>query len=66
MYLSQVRRNGLLGLIGYLVLGGGYLLIMSTTLVAASVLPQIAGTSPAFVTDASPSPPAAQPPVTSA
>ena len=52
MYLSQVRRNGLLGLIGYLVLGGGYLLIMSTTLVAASVLPQIAGTSPAFVTDA--------------
>ena len=46
MYLSQVRRNGRLGLIGYLVLGGGYLLIMSTTLVAASVLPLVAGTDP--------------------
>jgi hypothetical protein len=52
MYLSQVRRNGRLGLIGYLVLGGGYLLIMSTTIVAASVLPLVAGTDPAFVTDA--------------
>ena len=51
MYLSQVRRNGLLGLIGYVVLGGGYLLIMSTTFVAASVLPLVAGTDPAFVTD---------------
>ncbi len=52
MYLSQVRRNGLLGLFGYLVLGGGYLLIMSTTIVAASILPLVAGTDPAFVTDA--------------
>jgi hypothetical protein len=31
MYLSQVRRNGVLGLAGYLVLATGYLLIMSTT-----------------------------------
>jgi hypothetical protein len=52
MYLSQVRRNGRLGLIGYLVLSGGYLLIMSTTLVAASILPQVAASDPAFVTDA--------------
>ena len=52
MYLSQVRRNGLLGLIGYLVLGGGYLLIMSTTIAAASVLPLVAGTDASFVTDA--------------
>ena len=52
MYLSQVRRNGRLGLAGYLVLSGGYLLIMSTTLVAASILPLVAGTDPAFVTDA--------------
>ena len=51
MYLSQVRRNGLLGLIGYLVLSAGYLLIMSTTSIAAFVLPAIAGTSPGFVTD---------------
>ena len=52
MYLNQVRRNGLTGLIGYLMLAGGYLLIMSTTLVAASVLPQVAASDPSFVTDA--------------
>lgn len=51
MYLSQVRRNGLLGLIGYLVLGAGYLLIMSTTFIAAFVLPTIADTDPGFVKD---------------
>jgi hypothetical protein len=51
MYLSQVRRNGALGLIGYLVLAIGYLLIMSTTFVAAYVLPAIAGTDPAYVKD---------------
>ena len=51
MYLSQVRRNGVLGLIGYLVLATGYLVIVSTTFLAAFVLPSIAGTDPAFVTD---------------
>jgi hypothetical protein len=51
MYLSQVRRNGVLGLIGYLLLGVGYLLIMSTTFVAAVVLPSIAGTDPSYVRD---------------
>lgn len=52
MYLSQIRRNGKLGLIGFMLLAGGYLLIMSTTLVAASILPLVAGTDPTFVTDA--------------
>ncbi len=51
MYLSQVRRNGVLGLVGYLILGAGYLLIMSTTFGLAYVLPQIAGTDPSYVTD---------------
>ncbi|TCO50190.1 hypothetical protein EV646_102264 [Kribbella antiqua] len=51
MYLSQVRRNGLLGLVGYLVLGVGYLTIMSTTFVAAFVLPAIAETNPGYVND---------------
>lgn len=51
MYLSQVRRNGVLGLIGYLVLATGYLLIMSTTVVAALVLPAVAGTAPSYVGD---------------
>lgn len=51
MYLSQIRRNGVLGLIGYVVLTIGYLLIMSTTFVSAYVLPAIAGTDPGFVKD---------------
>ena len=51
MYLSQVRRNGLLGLIGYLVLSAGYLSIMCTTFLAAFVAPTLAGTNPGFVKD---------------
>ena len=51
MYLSQVRRNGVLGLIGYLLLATGYLIIMSTTFAATFVLPSIAGTDPSYVRD---------------
>lgn len=46
-YLSQVRRNGVLGLIGYLVLALGYLLITSSTFGLAYVLPSVAGTDTA-------------------
>jgi len=42
MYLSQVRRNGVLGLAGYLLLAAAYLLIMCTTFAAAFVLPAVA------------------------
>ena len=51
MYLSQVRRNGLVGLVGFLVLGTGYLLIASTAYIAGYVLPAIAGTDPSYVAD---------------
>ncbi|MGQ0573799.1 MAG: hypothetical protein ACT4RN_06290 [Pseudonocardia sp.] len=51
MYLSQVRRNGVLGLIGYLVLATGYLLIMGSTFALAYVLPSVAGTEAAYVND---------------
>lgn len=51
MYLSQVRRNGVLGLIGYLVLAAGYLSIMCTTFLATFVAPVLAGTNPGFVKD---------------
>ena len=51
MYLSRVRRNGVLGLIGYLVFGTGYLLITSTTVLAAYVLPSIADSNPNYVND---------------
>jgi len=51
MYLSQVRRNGVLGLIGFLVLAVGYLLIMSSTYASGYVFPSIADTDPAYVRD---------------
>ena len=66
MYLRQVKQTGLLGLMGYLLLGTGYLVIMGTAFVAATVLPSIAETTPATSTTSSPRPPAAPPPVTSA
>ncbi|MFI5898457.1 hypothetical protein ACIA5D_51165 [Actinoplanes sp. NPDC051513] len=51
MYLRQVTRTGLLGLIGYLVLATGFLLILSTEVIGVVVIPSIAGTSPGYVTD---------------
>jgi hypothetical protein len=51
MYLTQIRRNGILGLIGYLLLAGCYLLIMCDVYAAAYVFPEIAKTSPGFVND---------------
>src|SRR4029450_3869786 len=51
MYLSQVRRNGVLGLVGYLVLSVGYLGIMCTAYVAAFVLPTGAASNPGDASD---------------
>jgi hypothetical protein len=51
MYLRQVRQTGVLGLLGYLVLGLGYLLITCTTFMAAYVLPSLADTDPSYVGD---------------
>lgn len=51
MYLSQIRRNGVLGLVGFLLLGGFYLLTSGMTYMATFVLPQLATTDPAFVSD---------------
>ena len=51
MYLSQVRRNGLLGLVGYLVLGAGYLLIACMAYMATFVLPEVVASDAAFVDD---------------
>jgi hypothetical protein len=51
MYLSQVRRNGVLGLVGYLVLSAGYLLIMGTGYVGAFVLPTVATSNPGYAND---------------
>jgi hypothetical protein len=52
MYLNQVRKHGLLGLIGYVVFAVGYLGIMCVTFTAAYVLPEVASSSTGFVNDA--------------
>jgi hypothetical protein len=51
MYLRQVTRIGVLGLIGYLVLATGFLLMLSSEVIGMVVVPTIAGTSPGYVTD---------------
>ncbi|GAA1026929.1 hypothetical protein GCM10009557_06360 [Virgisporangium ochraceum] len=51
MYLRQVTRIGVLGLLGYLALSAGYLLVASTAFVSAYVLPSLAGSNPGYVDD---------------
>ncbi|MDQ6648829.1 MAG: hypothetical protein M3Z02_01720 [Actinomycetota bacterium] len=51
MYLHQVQKMGVLGLVGYLLFGANYLVILSTSFVAAYVLPSIAESNPAYVSD---------------
>jgi hypothetical protein len=51
MYLHQVRKMGVLGLIGFVLFAANYLFILSTSFVAAIVLPAIADTSPTYVTN---------------
>jgi hypothetical protein len=52
MYLNQIRKHGLLGLIGYVVFAAGYLSIMCIAFTAAYVLPEVASSNPGFVNDA--------------
>ena len=52
LYLSQVRRNGVVGLVGWVVLSLGYLLMLGTTFAAAFLLPTVAAQNPAYVDDA--------------
>jgi hypothetical protein len=51
MYLRQVKRIGLLGLVGYLVFAASYLTIIGVAFVSAFVLPAIADTDPGYVND---------------
>ena len=51
IYLRQVRQTGVFGLIGYAVLGVGYLAIFSTQVVGVFVLPTLAASEPGFVND---------------
>src|SRR5688500_19906593 len=45
MYLRQRKQIGLLGLVGYLLFGAGYLTLMSVAFFSAYVLPSIAETN---------------------
>jgi hypothetical protein len=51
MYLRQVTQAGVLGLVGYLVFGAGYLIMFSVEVIGAVVLPTIARTTPGYVND---------------
>ena len=51
MYLRQVERTGVLGLIGYAVLALGFVSMVSIEVVGAVVLPAIAHSSPDYISD---------------
>ncbi len=51
IYLRQVRQTGVLGLLGYLLFGAGYLAILSVQVVGLFVLPVLAGSAPGYVND---------------
>ncbi len=46
MYLRQVRKVGVLGLVGYLVFSAGYLVMLGVEFMAAFVIPSLADTAP--------------------
>lgn len=51
MYLRQVKQAGVLGLLGYLLLGTAFLAICSIQVVGVGVLPGLALTEPGYVSD---------------
>ena len=50
MYLRQVKRTGVLGLIGYVALALGFVFMVTIEATGAVVLPAIAASSPDYVT----------------
>jgi hypothetical protein len=51
VYLRQVTKMGVLGMIGYVLFAAGYLSMLGTEFVAALVLPSIAHSATAYVSD---------------
>jgi hypothetical protein len=51
IYLRQVKRMGVLGLIGYLVFGVGFLTLLSVQMIGVFVLPDLAASQPGYVND---------------
>ena len=52
VYLLQVKKIGVLGLVGYLAFATGYLTMFGIEFVGAFVLPSIAHSSPGYVSNA--------------
>ena len=46
VYLRQVKKTGVLGLIGYLVFAVNYLVILSNEVIGLFVLPPLASSAP--------------------
>lgn len=51
LYLWQVRETGVLGLIGFVLFGTGFLLIAIVSFAEAVILPQIVDAAPGYVSD---------------
>jgi hypothetical protein len=51
MYLRQVKKMGVLGLLGYVLFSAGFLGIACTEFIAAFLLPSLAHSAPAYVAD---------------
>jgi hypothetical protein len=51
IYLRQVRQMRVLGLVGFVVFAAGYLLLLSTEVMAVFVLPALTDRAPNFVND---------------
>lgn len=51
MYLSQTKKVGVLGLIGYLIFGAGFMIMFSVQVMGVVVLPTLAQIAPSYVTD---------------
>jgi hypothetical protein len=51
MYLRQVRQMRVLGLVGFVLFAVGYLLMMTTVVMAAAFLPALTHVAPQFVND---------------
>src|ERR687891_713100 len=51
LYLRQVRETGVLGLVGFMLFGTGFLMIAIVSFAEAVILPQIADVAPGYVND---------------
>ena len=51
MYLSQVKKAGVLGLLGYLILAAAFLNMFAVQAIGVAVLPTLAHNAPGYVND---------------